>query len=98
MDILTSHLSKVKVPTVNDKVYKDECVYSFDNPESPTGLYVSLATFIGLGRDHVEKYAKTYDALFLHLKREKFEVSKRQILIYGTLVNKVHIMYISQSL
>uniref|UniRef100_A0A6P7GSY8 Ubiquitin carboxyl-terminal hydrolase n=1 Tax=Diabrotica virgifera virgifera TaxID=50390 RepID=A0A6P7GSY8_DIAVI len=74
MDILTSHLSKVKVPTVNDKVYKDECVYSFDNPESPTGLYVSLATFIGLGRDHVEKYAKTYDALFLHLKREKFEI------------------------
>lgn len=28
-----------------DKVYKDECMYSFDTPESPGGLFVNLKTF-----------------------------------------------------
>lgn len=29
---LTPHLSKIKIPKSSDKVYKDECVYSFDSP------------------------------------------------------------------
>lgn len=32
MDLLTPHLSKIRIPTANDKLYKDECVFSFDNP------------------------------------------------------------------
>lgn len=32
MDILSQHLRNIKVPTSSDKVYKDECVYSFDTP------------------------------------------------------------------
>lgn len=32
MEILQQHLKSIKIPTEHDKVYKDECVYSFDNP------------------------------------------------------------------
>lgn len=32
MDELTKHLGKIRVPGRNDKVYKDECVLSFDTP------------------------------------------------------------------
>lgn len=28
------HLNKIKIPGPNDKVYKDECLFSFDNPVS----------------------------------------------------------------
>lgn len=32
MEVLQPHLKNIKIPTQHDKVYKDECVYSFDNP------------------------------------------------------------------
>lgn len=79
MDILTQHLSKIKIPGSNSKVYKDECVFSYDNPETDTGLYVSLTSFLGLGHQHVQwYYEKTGDAVFLHLRRERYEVSSPQ--------------------
>lgn len=34
MDLLATHLSKIKKPEKGDKVYKDECMFSFDNPVS----------------------------------------------------------------
>lgn len=34
MDLFQPHLSKVRVPSTYDSVYKDECVYSFDTPVS----------------------------------------------------------------
>lgn len=34
MEELSNYLTKVKVPRPNDKVYKDECVLSFDTPVS----------------------------------------------------------------
>ncbi|CAH1967879.1 unnamed protein product [Acanthoscelides obtectus] len=74
MELLSKHLKDIKVPTANSKVYKDECVFSFDNPEIETGLYVSLSTFLGLGRDHVERYfRKTKHAVYLHIERLKHE-------------------------
>ncbi|KAI5635784.1 zn-finger in ubiquitin-hydrolases domain-containing protein [Phthorimaea operculella] len=72
MDLLTPHLSKIKIPGPHQMVYKDECVYSFDNPESETGLYVSLTSFLGFGRNYVEQYfQKTGNAVFLHIRTEK---------------------------
>ncbi|XP_060519311.1 ubiquitin carboxyl-terminal hydrolase 5 [Cylas formicarius] len=76
MELLTQHLKNVKIPSQQDKVYKDECVFSFDNPETDTGLYVSLTNFYGFGRDHVERhFGKTGQAVYLHLSRERREVS-----------------------
>ncbi|XP_026847509.1 ubiquitin carboxyl-terminal hydrolase 5 [Drosophila persimilis] len=76
MEELRKHLSKVNVICASGAssppVYKDECVYSYDNPETPTGLYVCLHSFLGFGEAHVREYAsKTGNAVFLHIKREK---------------------------
>ncbi|KAF5272753.1 hypothetical protein FQA39_LY07780 [Lamprigera yunnana] len=76
MDSLTPHLSSIKIPRLQDKVYKDECIFSFDNPETETGLYVSLTSFLGLGREHVERYYnKSKHAVFLHIRRERHEIA-----------------------
>lgn len=37
MDSLAPHIAKIRVPTSTDKLYKDECVYSFDNPVKKWG-------------------------------------------------------------
>ncbi|KAG7308444.1 hypothetical protein JYU34_005650 [Plutella xylostella] len=72
LELLTPHLSKINNPRPQQLVYKDECVYSFDNPESETGLYVSLVSFLGFGRNYVEQYfQKTGNAVFLHIKTDK---------------------------
>lgn len=31
-ECLNVHLSRIRLPTANDKIYKDECIYSFDCP------------------------------------------------------------------
>lgn len=41
MEALQKLLGQIKVPCANDNVYKEECVYSFDNP-------VRFGTFLGL--------------------------------------------------
>ena len=35
MDIIKENLGRIKVPGPGDKVFKDECFYSFDNPVTP---------------------------------------------------------------
>lgn len=74
------HLSNIRVPQKNDKIYKDECVYSFDTPDTSTGLYVNLTTFLGLGQDYVQHYYEsTKNPVFLHIKRKRKEIpSKHQ--------------------
>lgn len=34
MELLKQHLNEIQIPTAHTKVYKDECVFSFDNPVS----------------------------------------------------------------
>ncbi|XP_046993258.1 ubiquitin carboxyl-terminal hydrolase 5 [Schistocerca americana] len=76
---LTRFLPDIRIPSHGDKIYKDECVFSFDTPETETGLYVCLNTFLGLGADFVEQhYRKTGNAVFLHLKRLKKEIATEQ--------------------
>lgn len=38
MDELSKHFNKIKIPGPNDKVYKDECVLSFDTPVNIFGI------------------------------------------------------------
>ncbi|KAK2193829.1 hypothetical protein NP493_5g12009 [Ridgeia piscesae] len=74
---LQMHLSKIRSPSEGEKVYKDECMFSFDTPECETGLYICMNTFMGFGRDHVKSYyEKTGNAVYLHMCRIKRQLPK----------------------
>jgi len=74
-EMLKAHFQSIRIPQSGDKVFKDECALCFDTPESATGLYVCLNTFVGLGRDHLENYVvKTGNKVFLHLLKIKHVV------------------------
>jgi ubiquitin carboxyl-terminal hydrolase 5/13 len=49
---IRSQFSKLRIVSTHDRVFKDECVLSFDNPFSDEGLYVNLVTL--QGRYHLQ--------------------------------------------
>ena len=66
---LAAFSDKVQIPTQHNSVFNEECLFSFDGPESPDGLYVCMEKFIGLGKEHVAAYHnRTSNAIFLHRK------------------------------
>ncbi|XP_072897234.1 ubiquitin carboxyl-terminal hydrolase 13 [Hemitrygon akajei] len=69
-ELLVPYMPTIRVPRSGDRVYKNECAFSFDSPESEGGLYVCMSTFLGFGREHVERhYRKTGQCVYMHLKR-----------------------------
>ena len=76
LGLIRSQLSRVKVPSLQDKVYKDECVYSFDNPFCNEGLYVSLTSWLGYGKEYVVNAINGNQKLFLHEKWHQIEMKK----------------------
>jgi Variant UBP zinc finger len=67
LDRVRSALGDVKIPGTYDKVYKDECVYSFCSPESPDGLFVCLKTWHGVGSRFLEMHhQRTGSSLYYH--------------------------------
>lgn len=82
MGLLDIHLNNIRIPNSRDNIYKGECVYSYDTPESPNGLYVSMSSFFGFGEAYVEGYfKKTHNAVFLHILREKRELPTKKYLM-----------------
>ncbi|RLN24644.1 ubiquitin carboxyl-terminal hydrolase 14 [Panicum miliaceum] len=75
MDLLRSHLHKVRIPEPGSRIHKDECCVSFDTPRSEGGLYVDMSSFLGFGREHVEwNFEKTGNPVYLHIvQRRKAE-------------------------
>ena len=44
--------------------------------ECETGLYVCMSSFLGFGKNHVERYyRRTGNAVYMHMRRIKKEVS-----------------------
>ena len=70
---MADNYKNVRVPNPNDNVYKDECLYSFDNPESETGLYICMSTFRGVGKGHLTRHCKANPGknVFLHILRTR---------------------------
>ncbi|GCC22776.1 hypothetical protein chiPu_0001166 [Chiloscyllium punctatum] len=69
-ELLVPYMPTIRVPRSGDRVYKSECAFSFDSPESEGGIYVCMSTFLGFGREHVERhYRKTGQCVYMHLKR-----------------------------
>ena len=61
-----------RAPGHHDKVYKDECMFSFDNALSPGGLYINLATWQAFGADYVvQDQERSGNSLYLHEKHHK---------------------------
>ncbi|KAG2483306.1 hypothetical protein HYH03_017809 [Edaphochlamys debaryana] len=70
----------VKVPAYHDKVYKDECMFSYDSPESPGGLYVNLSTLQGFGEAHVAgDHLRTGCGLYLQLRNTRVPLPKAEV-------------------
>ncbi|KAI1891586.1 hypothetical protein AGOR_G00145310 [Albula goreensis] len=75
-ELLVPYMPTIRVPRTGDRVFKSECAFSYDSPESDGGLYVCMNTFLGFGREHVERhYRKTGQSVYMHLKRNVKEKS-----------------------
>ncbi|XP_064021751.1 ubiquitin carboxyl-terminal hydrolase 13 isoform X3 [Pogoniulus pusillus] len=73
-ELLVPYMPTIRVPKSGDRVYKTECAFSYDSPDSEGGLYVCMNTFLGFGREHIERhYRKTGQCVYLHLKRHMIE-------------------------
>lgn len=76
-ELVEKYSNQARIATANDKIYKDECVYSYESPESPNGLYVCLKTFIGVGHEFLPiHFAKSDSHLYLHIKTLRREILK----------------------
>ena len=74
-----SHLASVRVPSNYDKVYKDECMYSFATPESEHGLFVNMANWHGVGARFLDiDNAKTGNVLYYNEQHRRIPLSKQE--------------------
>jgi uncharacterized UBP type Zn finger protein len=74
-ELVEKYSSEAKQATVNNSVYKDECLYSYETPFSADGIYVCLNRFIGVSKDLIPIYfSKTQSHLYLKIKMYRKEV------------------------
>lgn len=74
LDIIRAALkgSSIREPRSSDRVYKDECMFSYDTALSSGGLYLNLKTWQSFGEQFVGlDQAKTGSKLYLHEKAHK---------------------------
>ena len=46
LPIIRNNMSGLRMPSHSSKVFKDECVFSFDSPFSDTGNYICMNILI----------------------------------------------------
>lgn len=64
-----------RAPGLRDRVYKDECMFSFDDAFTPGGLYINLSSWQAFGADYVTlDQERTGNSLYLHDKRHKVNI------------------------
>ena len=67
MGSVRKQMSTVRVPAHYDRVYKDECQFSFDTPLSANGLYINLNSWQAFGQEYVEIDSKrSGQQLYVH--------------------------------
>lgn len=73
--LVEKYTSQAREAKEHDKVYKDECMFSYESSESPDGLYVCLSRFIGVSKKYLPVYfQKTDSHLYLKIKTWRKEV------------------------
>lgn len=74
-ELIAKYSSQVEKATCHDKVYKDECAFSFATPFSPNGLLVCLNRFIGVSQEFLPVYfPKSQSHLYLRIKSTRKEI------------------------
>ncbi|CAH8605800.1 Ubiquitin carboxyl-terminal hydrolase 13 [Schistosoma haematobium] len=64
--------AQVRVPGDGEKVFKDECPFSFETPETEKGIYICMRHFVAIGSKILRLYyEKTGCRAFLRYKIEK---------------------------
>ncbi|URE25227.1 ubiquitin carboxyl-terminal hydrolase [Musa troglodytarum] len=87
MELLRSHLSRVRIPEPTNRIYKTECCISFDTPRSEGGLYVDLSSFIAFGKEGVGwNYEKSGNPVYLHIQQRPKPVPEDRPLKKPTLL------------
>lgn len=72
-------MGSVRVATASNKVYKDECVFSFASALSEGGLYINLQTFQAVGEKFLELDShRSGCTLYLHKKQREVCCRKRE--------------------
>jgi len=73
--LVEKYTSQAREAKEHDKVYKDECMFSYESSESPDGLYVCLSRFIGVSKKYLPVYfQKTDSHLYLKIKTWRREI------------------------
>lgn len=77
MDTLNKYFSQIDIVQAGDKIFKDECVFSFDTPESDSGIYICMKNFEAVGADFLTyHYNKHKYSVYLNHKRLKYRITK----------------------
>ncbi len=75
LQLVQRYSSQARVPRPSDRVYKDECVYSYDTSESENGLFICLNTFISVSKEALPvHYSKTQSHLYLHVRTYRRQI------------------------
>ncbi|KAA3670699.1 ubiquitin carboxyl-terminal hydrolase 5/13 [Paragonimus westermani] len=75
--IWTQAASHIRIPSTEDKIFKDECIFSFETPDLADGVFICMRSFLAIGPKLVKKYAAvTGCSVFLQYKIKK-EFKKR---------------------
>ena len=75
--IIRGAFDQIACPTEYDAVLKDQCVFSFDTPFSPGGLFVNLRSWQGFGEHFLaHDHGRTQQALYLHCAHQRVPVAK----------------------
>lgn len=75
---LTPYLNQVKIPNARSQVYKDECIFCFDNQESEGGLFTCLDTHKSYCQDHLQRVASLGLAAPLYLNVKRIKTLKKE--------------------
>lgn len=72
LDQIRSHMKDVKAPGHYDKVFKDECMFSFATSESKGGLYINMTTHQSFSDEYVDlDFKRNGNVLYLHEKAHR---------------------------
>jgi ubiquitin carboxyl-terminal hydrolase 5/13 len=80
LESIRAHLQHVKVPSSYDKVYKDECMYSFADAESEHGIFVNMRNWHGVGDRFLElDHQRTGNCLYYNEQHQRIPLSQEAV-------------------